>query len=133
MKLLGDRFPKEESFLLDMWPATPPLLVFLNPEAATQAAQKFNLPKNKMIEDMVLPIAGGPNLLSMNGEEWKMWRSLFNARFSSTSVMAQVPSIIESVEIFCEELRKYADNKRVVCLDETTMRLTFDIIMKVSL
>ena len=133
LKLLGDDFPREETYLLDMWPVAAPMLVLSSPEATIQVTQKYNLLKTKMIGDMVLPITGGPNLLSMNDNEWKVWRTLFNPGFSTASLTAQIPSIVDSVEIFCALLRETACNKTVVCLDDMTMRLTFDVIIKVSL
>jgi hypothetical protein len=43
-----------------------------------------------------------------------------------------VPTIVESVEVFCEQLRKHV-NKDVFKLDDMLTRLTMDIITKTTL
>lgn len=125
-------FKDEEMFLIDIWPLSEPMLVIFNPEAAIQVCQKLNLPKGRKNETMIRPITGGMTLLSMNGADWKIWRNLFSPGFS-TSVMAdQVPTLVDFVLAFCEKLKTHA-GKGIVCLDELTTQLTFEIILKISL
>lgn len=50
------------------------------------------------------PITGGPNLISMNGDEWKYWRSLFNPGFSTGAMLDNVPHVVDSVLVFRERL-----------------------------
>ncbi|KAH8586510.1 cytochrome P450 [Bisporella sp. PMI_857] len=125
-------FADTEMFLLDMWPAFPPAIITFNPESTTVISQKYNLPKPKASLDTVKPIVGGHSLLSMNGSEWKTWRSRFNQGFSAASLNEHVPYIVDCVEIFCDKLRTSAENG-IFSLDDFTTRLTFDVIMKVSL
>jgi cytochrome P450 len=125
-------FADDGMFLVDLWPVADPMLVVFTTEAAVKVCQKLNLPKVKKNETMVRPITGGLSLLSMNGEEWKTWRGLFNPGFSQSLIMDQVPQIVDSASRFCERLKNCA-GKGVIRLDELTTELTFEVILKVSL
>lgn len=129
---MASEFREDEMFLVDIWPLSEPMLVVFNPEAAFQVCQKMNLPKGKKNEDMIQPITGGMTLLSMNGKPWKMWRTLFSPGFSSGVMTEQVPEIVDRVSMFCERLNEH-NNNGIVCLDELTTQLTFEIIVKISL
>lgn len=129
---IAKQFSHDEMFLLDMWPVSEPMLIIFNPEAAVHVCQKVNLPKSAKNESMIRPITGGPALLSMNGDEWKKWRSLFSPGFSPAVMTEQLPRVIDAVDRFCDTLRERAD-KGIFCLDDLTVRLTFEVIMKVAL
>ena len=49
------------------------------------------------------------------------------------SLTEQIPAVVDSVEIFCEKLKEHARKGDIVELDEMVIRLTFDVIMKISL
>lgn len=68
----------------------------------------------------------------MNDEDWKFWRSLFNTGFSAAAMMNRVPTVVDSVSTFCDQLRIKAE-KGVFSLDDMTTRLTMDIITKAAL
>jgi cytochrome P450 len=70
--------------------------------------------------------------VSMNGAQWKLWRALLNPGFSALNISSHVPFIADCVQIFCEKLQESVD-KKIISLDEFTSRLTFDVIMKVTL
>ncbi|KAH8656052.1 putative cytochrome P450 [Tricladium varicosporioides] len=133
MEKLGREFASTEVFLLDLWPSYPATLNVYNPEAAVLVSQKYNLPKSKLSRTLIEPIVGGESLISMNGGEWKTWRGLFNPGFSAGSLMGHVPFIVGCVEVFCEKLKAEARDGGFVLLDELVTRLTFDVIMKVTL
>jgi cytochrome P450 len=78
MRDLCQEYSHTEVFLMDFWPVHPPLLTVFGPEAISQVCNKYNLPKTVVASRFMKPVAGGPNLVSMNGDEWKYWRSLFN-------------------------------------------------------
>jgi cytochrome P450 len=132
MKDLCMDFPDTEVFLMDYWPVYPPLLVVYSPEVCVQACSKYNLPKTEQLGKSLLPITGGPSMISMNGEEWKTWRNLFNPGFSAASMAGNVPHIVDSVLIFSDLLRT-KDGNGMFSLDDMTTRLTMDIIIKVTL
>ncbi|KAF2259367.1 cytochrome P450 [Lojkania enalia] len=126
---MARQFPTE-LFYLDLWPFLDPALIVCSPEAATQVSNTLNLPKPRLYKTIIDPITGGPNILTTNGKEWKYWRSLLNPGFASAHMLDQVSAIVDSVEIFCDQLRKRGD---VFRLEDVSTRLTVDIIMKVVL
>ena len=132
MRDLAREYADTEVFLMDFWPVYPPLLMVYSPEVAVQVSTKYNLPKTDMHLSFMKPITGGPNLISMNDDEWKTWRSLFNPGFSTTTMMDNIPHIVDSVQIFCEKLREKG-GRGLFCLDDLTTRLTMDVIIKVTL
>jgi len=125
-------FKDTEIFLMDYWPVYPPLFLVHSPEVAMRVSTKLNLAKTEQIGKSLLPITGGQSLISMNGDEWKMRRNLFNPGFSATSMMDNVPHIVDYVMVFSELLRDKA-GKGIVYLDDLTTRLTMDIIIKVAM
>ncbi|EPE37167.1 Cytochrome P450 [Glarea lozoyensis ATCC 20868] len=125
-------FADTEMFILDLWPAFAPAIITFNPESELFISQKYNLPKPSTSLESVKPIVGGPSLLSMNGSEWKIWRSLLNPGFSTASLVEHVPYIVDCVEVFCSKLLENAGNG-ILSLDDFATKLTFDVIMKVTL
>lgn len=132
MKKLSEEFAETEMFLMDLWPTYPTSLIVFNPEALNLVSQKWNLPRPPQSLEAIKPIVGGHNLVSMNGTEWKTWRSLLNPGFSSASLNNHVPFIVDAAQVFCDKLGE-CSGKSLISLDEYATRLTFDIIMKVTL
>lgn len=132
MKELAMEYGDTEVFLMDFWPVYPPLLMVYSPETAEQITTQYNLPKTSQHLTLTKPIAGGPNLISMSGDIWKSWRSLFNPGFSAASMQDSMAHIIEYTEVFCEQLKDRA-GKGIVILDDLTTRLTMDVIIKITL
>lgn len=121
-----------EVFLMDYWPMFQPVLMISGPELAHQASIKYDLPKPSDQEKSFRPIIGGPSLLTMNNEQWKIWRSLLNPGFSASHMLSLVPSIVDAVEVFCELLEEKAD-KEVFLLDDMATRLAMDVITRTTL
>jgi cytochrome P450 len=117
---------------MDYWPVYPPLFVAFSPEICSQISSKHNLPKTEQIGKSLLPITGGQSMISMNGNEWKLWRGLFNPGFSAASMSENLTHIVECVQVFCDILQEQAGNG-IVCLDDLTTRLTMYVIIKVTL
>ncbi|KAN0108650.1 cytochrome P450 [Hyaloscypha variabilis] len=132
LQAMLEEYPESEMFLIDLWPAMPPVIVNCNPDVAMLVSQKYNLPKSSTVEQAIEPIVGGPSILTMNGSDWKTWRSRFNPGFSAASLMGHVPYIVDRVQVFCEKLQASV-GRDIISLDDFATRLTFEIIMKVSL
>jgi len=77
------------------------------------------------------PMNGGPSILTMNGKEWKHWRTLFNPGFAPGYLLEQVPAIVGSIEIYCDQLKHRAGT--VFRLEDVTTRMTMEVIMKAVL
>jgi cytochrome P450 len=121
-----------EYFLMDYWPMFQPVLMTFSPEIAAQVSTKHDLPKPNDQQESFQPIIGGPSLITMNGAQWKNWRSLFNTGFSASHMLTLVPSLVDSADVFCEQLQKHVGGD-VFSLDDMAMRLTMDIITKTTL
>jgi len=121
-----------EVFLFDFWPVFDQVLMIYGPEASNQVSNQYNLPKPASQHKSMLPIVGGPSLISMNDKDWKFWRGLLNPGFSAKNMVDRVPTVVAAVEVFCDELRAKAD-KNMFLLDDLTTRLTMDIITKATL
>jgi len=130
--LVLKQYADTEIFLMDYWPIHEPLLMVSSPEVAVQVSNKYTLQKPHNSSKSFAPIVGGDSLISMNGEDWKTWRVLFNPGFSANHMMDLVPAIVDSVDVFCSLLREKA-NAGIFSLSEMTMRLTMEIITRVTL
>ncbi|KAI1760407.1 putative cytochrome P450 [Hypoxylon sp. FL1150] len=111
MRDLSEEYADEEIFLVDFWPVYPALFTVFGPNAIEKICN---------------------NLISMNGDEWKYWRSLFNPGFSTGAMLNNVPHIVDSVLVFREKLIEKI-GKGMFSLDEFTTKLTMEVILKVTL
>ncbi|MCJ1381280.1 hypothetical protein MMC17_004389 [Xylographa soralifera] len=73
-------------------------------------------------------ISGGPNLFSMQEEEWRPWRNLFNPGFSATYLLTLVPNIVRETLAYREVLKERAEAGKMFQLDEVTLWFTMDLI-----
>ncbi|KAH4913964.1 hypothetical protein HBH74_156980 [Parastagonospora nodorum] len=119
-------------FYLNLWPFNAPIMVVANPYVASQVEAAF-LDKPANICDTLEIINGGPSLLTMHGSTWKKWRALFNPGFAAGYITGLSPAIAEEVAVFCKLLQDRAEKGEVFPLEEHTLRLTFDIIARVTL
>ncbi|KAI0811663.1 cytochrome P450 [Xylaria sp. FL0064] len=78
-------------------------------------------------------INGGPSLMTMHGSTWKQWRGLFNPGFAAGYMTQLAPAVADEVAVFCKILRNLAKKGDVAQLEEYTLRLTFDVIARVTL
>lgn len=130
--LVSKQHADTEIFLMDLWPIFDPVLMISSPEISVQVSNTYNLQKPDSQGKSFLPIIGGKSLITMSDQEWKAWRALFNPGFSATHMLSLVPSIVDSVEVFCDLLRKRV-GKDVFSLNNMTTRLTMEIITKTTL
>lgn len=117
-------------YYLDMWPFFGPLLVCTSLNAAVDAAQKTaTAPKkpNSLVR-WFKPIAGGPNLFTMEEDEWKSWRGIFNPGFSQAHIVKLVPTIVQEALAYRNLLFEHADEGKMFRLDEETLWFTMDMI-----
>lgn len=121
-----------EVFLMDYWPVFQPMLMISGADLAIQASTKYDLPKPRDQQESFRPIIRGPSLLTMNEQQWKTWRSLFSSGFSASHMLSLVPTIVDSMDVFCELLREHVD-KDVFSLDDMATRFAMEVITKTTL
>lgn len=126
---IRQRYPHlDRAFYLDLWPFSAPMLVVLAPDLMRQATQmEDSLPKVAFLKNYMKPISGGHDLVSMEGEEWKLWRDVFRQGFGRVTEL--VPSLVDTICIFRDRLKEQAtkhDNS-VVKLHDSALLLAMDM------
>ncbi|KAL8870388.1 MAG: hypothetical protein Q9174_003560 [Haloplaca sp. 1 TL-2023] len=109
------------------------MLIILDPAAAAQITIRNSLPKHQEARDFVYPLLGKSNLVSLEGKEWRMWRSVFNPGFASGHLMSLVSGMVADTVLFTDILAGYAASSTIFKLEDAATRLTVDIIGKVVL
>lgn len=117
---------------LDTWPFSPPILWVMSPEALHQVTTTHSLPKHAGMKRVLTPLAGEDNMLTLEGSAWKAWRTVFNPGFSPNHLMTQVPEIVEETEVFRDILAENADRGEILRMETLTIRLTLDIIGRIT-
>ncbi|KAK7957642.1 AflN/verA/monooxygenase [Apiospora saccharicola] len=126
------------NFYLNLWPFSKTLLVIANPVTAAQVEAAF-LDKPASMCGTMEVINGGPSLMTMHGDTWKKWRTLFNPGFAPAYMTGLAPSILDEVGVLCQLLRDHATRGKggsgggVFQLEEYTLKFTFDVISRITL
>ena len=121
-------------FYVDFWPLGPRSLFIADPELSSQyVTTTQSLPKSSLANDYLHKLLGRNNMVSLEGEQWKALRSMFNPGFASVHLMTLVPYIVDQSLVFCSVLRESAESGALVEMEELATRLTVDIIGKVVL
>ncbi|KAL9608751.1 MAG: hypothetical protein Q9167_006423 [Letrouitia subvulpina] len=120
-------------FYIDTWPFGPLILAVTSAEAANQVTVAHSLPKFTMLREYMKPMTGGMDLTTLEGDEWKTWRAIFNPGFSINHLMTMVSQMMKDVLIFCEILEQRAATGEVFSMDPLTINLNLDIIGRLAL
>ena len=120
-------------FYIDAWPFLTPTLVVLSPSTLHQITQAHSLPKFPAIRDFLKPLTDGRDIVSMDGQEWKTWRNVFNPGFSASHLMTLVPEIVKETTVFCTLLREHAQKRDIFTMKSLTDNLAADVIGRVVL
>jgi len=128
---LAKQFPKG-CFYINLWPFNKTLLVVTDPFMASQVEAAFLDKPTPMCSTLEI-INGGPSLMTMHGKTWKKWRAVFNPGFAEGYIIGLAPAIAEEVAVFCKLLEERTREQKMFQLEEYTLRLTFDVIGRVTL
>ncbi|KAL8957203.1 MAG: hypothetical protein Q9193_005466 [Seirophora villosa] len=120
-------------FYIDVWPVASPMLVVIDPVAAAQVTVQTPLRKHYTAVEFVHPLLGSKNLVTMEGQEWKMWRGIFNPGFSSAHLMSLVGRMVDHTVLFTKILDEFAARNTLFELEDAATKLTVDIIGDVTL
>lgn len=133
-ELVKDFEDSDTLFYLDLWPFSTPLCLVSSPSIAIQiASQQHDLIKPPTIEYFFRPLAGGDNLFTMNGPEWKRSHALFVPGFQANYLLSQMSHIVEEALVYVTVLEEHAVKKDMFSLDEVTLWYAMDIIVAVTL
>lgn len=122
---------------LDLWPISSlSIILTTHPAVSAQYTQTKSLPKAQMGIDFLFPLTGGKDIATTDLANWKLWRSRLNPGFSSRNVAALLPELVEEALVFINELESLAGKDGswgpVFQLEQKTMNLTFDVIVRAS-
>ena len=120
-------------FYIDAWPIISLTLVVASPSTLAQITTDHTLPKFPAIRDFLFPLTNGKDIVSMDGQEWKFWRNIFNPGFSAKHLMTVVPDIVHETTVFCEVLQEHAKKRKTFPMKTLTDNLAMDVIGKVVL
>jgi cytochrome P450 len=134
--LLEKHYPelwKQGFYYLDLWPVQYPMLICYETDIISQFTQQKSQPKSVIFKKQFQKLTGGQDLGSTEGAHWKFWRTNFNPGFSARNVLSLVPSFIDDVLLFRQQLEDASISGEVVKLSEPASKLAFDVIGNVVL
>lgn len=117
----------------DSWPFGGTTACVFSPELVSQFTQDSSLPKSPLVARELTPFTGLRDLVTMEGQEWKFWRSVFNPGFSAKNLTAMVPGFLEEIQVLKERLLKAAGTGEVVVMEKTVQTATVDLICRAAL
>lgn len=120
-------------FYVDLWPFSNPILFANSPAAAYQLMQEQPHPKADPVRKFMYPLTKNNDLVTMEGQLWKDWRSVFSPGFSANHLITLVPRILQAVSTYCEVLGEHAQMKDMFYLERATINMTMDVIGIVTL
>ena len=120
-------------YYIDTWPFGPQMLVVASTSSLYQVTQEHSLPKYPALRDFLRPITNGLDIVTMEGQQWKTWRGIFNPGFSTSHLISLTPGIIEETETFCEILASHSRNQTIFRMKDLTDNLAMDVIGRVVL
>lgn len=118
---------------LDTWPFGRFTFAVFHPDIAAQFTQDNSFPKAESTFHELEPLTGGRDLVTMEGQEWKIWRSVFNPGFSAKNLTALLPAFLEEIQVLKERLTRAARSVEVVNVEKTVQMATVDVICRAAL
>lgn len=120
-------------YYIDTWPFGPQMLVVASTSSLYQVTQEHSLPKYHALRDFLRPITNGLDIVTMEGQQWKIWRGIFNPGFSASHLVTLTAGIVEETETFCDNLASHSSNQAIFRMKDLTDNLAMDVIGRVVL
>ena len=120
-------------YYIDTWPFGPQMLIVASTNSLYQVTQEHSLPKYHAMKDFLWPITNGLDIVTMEGQQWKTWRGIFNPGFSASHLATLTAGIVEETVTFCDILERYAQTKTMFRMKDLTDNLAMDVIGRVVL
>lgn len=118
---------------LDTWPFGHSLIAVFDPDIAAQFTHEKSFPKAATVLHELGPLTDGRDLVTMEGQEWKTWRSVFNPGFSAKNLTALLPAFLEEIQVLKETLVRATKSGEVVNMEKTVQMATVDVICRAAL
>lgn len=120
-------------YYLDTWPFGPVMMVVSSPSTLYQMTQEHSLPKYHALRRFLRPLTDGLDIVTMEGQTWKHWRSVYNPGFSNNHLMTLVPDIVKETATFCQVLQEHANAQDIFPMKGHADNLAMDVIGRVVL
>ncbi|OAL35395.1 hypothetical protein AYO20_05245 [Fonsecaea nubica] len=133
MYYIGEKYKMPPVFYLDLWPISNPLMLVHDPDVAHQITQARSLPKHPVNSKVLGPLVGSHSVVTAEGQEWKMLRSILNPGFSAQYLSTLVSLLVRHGLVFKDRISDYASTGEVFPIQDTAMALTIDVIGEVVL
>lgn len=117
----------------DSWPLGEATIAVFDPDMMAQFTQDKSYLKAPMVKVELGPLTDLHDLASMEGQEWRTWRSIFNPGFSAKNLTALLPAFLEEIQVLKEGLVKVAESGKIIKMEETIQRATVDVICRAAL
>ncbi|KAF7534335.1 hypothetical protein G7054_g6319 [Neopestalotiopsis clavispora] len=122
---------------LDMWPLVPfTFAMVVSPDLCAQLTQVTPQPRHPMFKWAQQPLTDGLDMLSLDWPGHKLWRSRLNPGFSSRNLSSHLPTLIEEVGIFSDNLKSQAGPAgewgQMFTMYDKAIALTFDVIARIA-
>ncbi|KAJ4300128.1 hypothetical protein N0V88_002797 [Collariella sp. IMI 366227] len=119
---------KDGFVLLDAWPIGPAMLYVFDPEMSSQFTQVRALSKADIVGSQLYPLTEAKDIATLDGAEWKFWRTVFNPGFSAKNLTTMVPGFLEEIKVFVDTLRQAAKSGEVLRIETAATNLALDVI-----
>lgn len=117
----------------DTWPFGGATFAVFHPDIIAQFTQDKSFPKSDGLAREFGPLTGLNDLVNMEGQEWKTWRSVFNPGFSAKNLTTLLPAFLEEIQVLKEKLIQAARSGEVVSMEDTVQKATVDVICRAAL
>ena len=129
MARLGEKFDLGPVFYVDLWPIATPMMIIQDNGIAAQITQTKSLPKSTLTKQFLRNMTGEKSIVTSEGAEWKMLRTMFSPGFSPNYLMSLVPDIIvKHMKVFRHRLQQVAIVGETIKLQELAVNATVDVI-----
>lgn len=134
MARLGEKYELGPVFYVDLWPIATPMMIIQDPGIAAQVTQTTSLPKHTLNRQFLRNMTGEKSIITSEGAEWKLLRTMFSPGFAPNYLISLVPDIVlKHLEVFRHRLQQVAIVGETIKLQERAVDATVDVIGEIVL
>ena len=128
---IAQKYNLKGLFYMDLWPLAPPAVVLNDAGLSEQVTVVQTLRQHKAVDDFLAPILGRDVIAAANGPVWKKLHNAMAPAFSWSHIRSLTGVIVEEGTHFRDTLDGLVKSGEVFSMEETAMKLIFDIITRI--
>lgn len=128
---IAQKYNLKGIFYIDLWPIGPSSVVLNDPSVSEQVTVAHPLRQHKMVDEFLAPILGHDVIAAANGATWKKLHNAMSPAFSWSHIRNLTGVIAEEGMHFRDTLNELARVEGVFSMEETAMKLIFDVITRI--